>query len=311
MPTTDELRKVLDTIETGEVSLTYRPGSGEGGDEGAVLRDLARRLAALTGGRIPVAEERGPTPFGGPCLSIGENIHYLAPPEGLELPPFIDALSRRRGGPKRDEEWPTSELLVFVAAGCPRCPQAARSALTLARRHRAVTCIIADAQRTPALAGRYNVRSVPFTLLDRTLSWTGVVTPEAIARRIADRETPAHRREALRSMVESGRLQRAADAALADPESFTQLWRESTTALRIGLMMVAQELLERAPNALDAVVAALGDATTSRDAALRGDTADLLGQIGHPAGRPFIEGLLGDPNPDVAEIAGESLAALK
>jgi HEAT repeat protein len=44
---------------------------------------------------------------------------------------------------------------------------------------------------------------------------------------------------------------------------------------------------------------------------LRGDTADLLGQIGHPSAREALKSLLKDPNPDVAEIAKEALEALR
>ena len=71
---------------------------------------------------------------------------------------------------------------------------------------------------------------------------------------------------------------------------------------------VAEEVLERRPSALNDVVKDLGKSAESEDAALRGDTADLLGQIGHPSGALFLEKLLQDPNPDVVEIAEEALA---
>jgi HEAT repeat protein len=47
------------------------------------------------------------------------------------------------------------------------------------------------------------------------------------------------------------------------------------------------------------------------DAALRGDTADLLGQIGHADAIEALTALTKDPNPDVAEIAAESLEAIQ
>ena len=55
--------------------------------------------------------------------------------------------------------------------------------------------------------------------------------------------------------------------------------------------------------------AAAGLAAVARtdDVALRGDTADLLGRLAHPAARAALEELRHDPDPDVAEIAAEAL----
>jgi HEAT repeat protein len=62
---------------------------------------------------------------------------------------------------------------------------------------------------------------------------------------------------------------------------------------------------------MDSLVPDLIPATKSEDAALRGDTADLLGQIGHPSTKEALESLLKDPNPDVIEIAEEALESIK
>ena len=51
-------------------------------------------------------------------------------------------------------------------------------------------------------------------------------------------------------------------------------------------------------------------ALTADDAALRGDTADLLGKIGLPSAVEPLRGLLADENPDVAEIAQEAIDAI-
>ena len=49
----------------------------------------------------------------------------------------------------------------------------------------------------------------------------------------------------------------------------------------------------------------------AEDPVLRGDTADLLGRIGHRAARNPLRTLLEDPNPDVAEIASEALEEIE
>jgi HEAT repeat protein len=78
-------------------------------------------------------------------------------------------------------------------------------------------------------------------------------------------------------------------------------------SLRMGLLMLVEEVLEADDTALDAIVGKLLPALHAEDAGLRGDTADLLGQIGHASAVPTLEALLNDPNPDVVEIVTEAL----
>ena len=76
-------------------------------------------------------------------------------------------------------------------------------------------------------------------------------------------------------------------------------------------LMAAEEAIEKTDEALDAIVPGLIATLGSDDAALRGDTADLLGRIGHPEAIDGIRKLLDDPNRDVAEIAAEVLEEMQ
>jgi HEAT repeat protein len=80
---------------------------------------------------------------------------------------------------------------------------------------------------------------------------------------------------------------------------------------RISLMMMAEQLLENHPAALDPAVDALIDVLSVDDTPLRGDTADLLGRIGNPAAVEPLKKLLTDPDADVAEVAQDSLDAIE
>jgi glutaredoxin len=312
MWTDDELRMLNALLGDDGATLVYHPGT-ETGEDALGLLLWARALEKESGGRVSVREAGGETPFGAPCLSIGEQVHYLMPPEGHELRPFVEALSRVGRADRSGGDGPAAELIVFVASGCPHCPHEVRAAVGLALERPGVVCVVADAQRNETLAERFEVRSVPMTVLDREMSWTGVLTAEEIAAKIRSRGTPAHQDELLRSLVASGRLDEAAAVVVGSGGGacFARLWRESTTATRIGLMLVAEAVMEKRPEALREAVEEIGRAVRAEDAALRGDTADLLGQIGHPDGRPFVEQLLHDPNPDVAEIAEETLESLR
>jgi len=75
----------------------------------------------------------------------------------------------------------------------------------------------------------------------------------------------------------------------------------------MGLLLAAETLLEEFPSMLDSAVSNLLPALESDDGALRGDTADLLGRIGHLSALPALTALLEDPIEDVAEIAAEAI----
>ncbi|OGQ87784.1 MAG: hypothetical protein A2289_13370 [Deltaproteobacteria bacterium RIFOXYA12_FULL_58_15] len=200
---------------------------------------------------------------------------------------------------------------VLTAAGCPHCPQAVMSAIRVAVAHSAVRTEVIDIGIHKDIAERLGVRSVPLTVVDGGLSIVGIPTAEELAKHIAGRLRPDFNNEVFVSLMSSGRLS-AAVALLRDKgaEPLVTAWQGSTTADRMGLLLIAERVLEINPRALDSAVVELMALVDSGDAALRGDTVDLLGQIGDPRARPAIERLLADPNPDVAEIAKEVLEEL-
>lgn len=205
------------------------------------------------------------------------------------------------------------ELIVFIASGCPHCPKAVREAGKIARANPLVTTKIVDAQASPDLAERFNVKSVPMTVLGDGLSLVGVVKAKDLAEQIMSRQGDDYGAKLLISLVDTGRLDEAASRIRMGPgaDQFADVWQRSSTSLRIGLMMVAGKALEKNPSALDGIVQKLSTSLRTEDAALRGDTADLLGQIGHPDAAELLKPLLDDPNSDVADIASEALEEIR
>jgi alkyl hydroperoxide reductase subunit AhpF len=285
------------------------------------LAEAAREIEVAAAGKLVVrpGDSRGLPAL--PALSLQaagrDNIRYLALPEGQEAAPFIDLLVALGRGTRPEGDWADglqrlerpAEVLVFIAAACPHCPQAVRSALQLALASDAVRVAVIDAQFYEALAGRYKVRSVPTTVIDGGYTTIGVQPAPTLARQLIEREQPETVARAFHSMLDSGRVDAAAvwlAAGTALP-AFVHAWRGSTTAARVGLMLCGQKALEQSRGALDPAVGDLIELLEADDAALRGDTADLLGQIGHPDAAGPIKKLLDDTNPDVAEIAEEAL----
>ncbi len=295
----------------------------DGSELGAALKSVAEAVAAAAAGGAVLHEgESGNLPAR-PALTLSGpgrgDIHYLALPEGREAAPFVEALAA---------EYPPSlqvelverlralpapaELFVFMATECPHCPQAVRAANELALASKRVSVFVIDAQRFTALAGELEVRSVPLTVIDGGLALTGVEPARGLAEIVLSRGSADYRRRHLQSLLQTQRIAGAL-ALIGDPggpEAFLALWQGSTTSSRMGLLLAAEQLLEQGPGALGAIVGGLCEALGSEDAALRGDTVDLLGKIGSREAAPAVRRLLEDPNPDVAEIAAEVLEEL-
>jgi alkyl hydroperoxide reductase subunit AhpF len=306
----------------GSLEIILHPGANRESALQQPLASLARRIEAASGEVLRVRKGDGANLTALPCLTIAHRgrgkIHYQALPEGPELPPFVETLlGPTPGHSGATEGWAErlsglkypAELLVFIGATCPHCPGAVRSASRIALASALVTVSIADVEVHAKLAERFNVRAVPLTILDGELAVTGVVHPADLVDKILSRGDEGHGRSLLLSLVEQGRFDEAAGRIRTGPGAahFVALWDGSTTSLRIGLMMAVEEALEAGRAALDGLVNGLLPILASEDAALRGDTADLLGRIGHRAAIQALRRLLADPNPHVAEITAEAL----
>jgi len=232
---------------------------------------------------------------------------------GLTNPAEVEAVA-----PTLEKLTKDAELLLFIGQGCPVCPHQVRAVATLALASPKISIEIVDVAMEPELAAHYEVTAVPTTVVEDELIMVGVVPAGELAWRLLEREGPEAERMVFAALVQSGRIQDASER-LSDgraTEGFMELWSQSTMESRMGLFLVAEEALTWNPESLDALVPLLiqgleEEGPLSQDPSRKGDTADLLGQIGHPDARPVLEALSRDPNEEVAEAASEALADLR
>ena len=233
--------------------------------------------------------------------------------EAKGVPVAAEAVARPAWVEKLSHVDRPCDITIYVAPGCPHCPQAVHAANQVAAMTPLVTVCVVDVQKSPDLAKNKGVKSVPLTVLDDDFSFTGAVTAGKLVGHIISRGTGEQNALALKALIEEDRLSQAVEQILSGKgvKPFLALWEKSATSLRIGLLMAAEEAIEKTDEALDAIVPGLIATLGSDDAALRGDTADLLGRIGHPEAIDGIRKLLDDPNRDVAEIAAEVLEEMQ
>ncbi|NIO29782.1 MAG: hypothetical protein GTO29_14655 [Candidatus Latescibacteria bacterium] len=250
-------------------------------------------------------------------------INYLALPIGREAAPFLEMLARTiPSGADISEDLKSRlrelkrpvDILVFIASACPNCPHAVRAANMLALISKKIKTTIIDAEVFSEVAERFKIRSVPMTLLDGEFLFYQVVPAENLALKILSRDTDGYMEEAFLSQITTGNIELAVKRLLDHPKaeaSFLSVWEKSTLSIRMGLLLVAEQALDQNPDILDSIVHRLIALLSTEDISFRGDTADLLGQIGHPEAKESLEALLQSDNPDIVEIVEEALKSLK
>lgn len=293
------------------VVLRLDPGPNVEDKLAEALCKAAEQIALAGGDRVLL--ERASKPSGPhPVLEV-KNVRYRAVPFGPEMEPFLDLLVRlslRELDPVPSKLAPAT-VQVLMAPTCPHCPQTVSACIQVAVEHPQVTLEVIDAQYYQAEVGR--VKAVPTVVVDGGRTVVGTLRAEELLAILQERSDESYLLSTITSMLETGRLSDAAPL-LRSPggqEALCSLFAGSTMHQRIGLVLVAEEALASDPHALDGAVPCLLPLLYGPDDSLRGDTADLLGRIGAPGARDALTHLLRDTNPDLREVASESLSMLR
>jgi glutaredoxin len=323
----NDLRQIAGQMNEHRVrlDLTIHP-RGDEGDPERGLREMAEILAGSGGEGVILHRAEGGGVPARPALSFRfagwGSVNYLALPEDQETGPFLEMLSScLPAGPAIDFDLSSrlaglaepADIWIFIAPVCPYCPHAVRAANKLAAASDKVNTTIIDVALFPELAARFKVRSVPMIVINKELLIGEMRPAEDLAQILLARGTPAYRMETIESQVKTGNSELAADQLLRIDRSipaFLEAWRRSTLSTRMGLYLAAEKALVQVPRILDDIVSGLVEMLDSSDIAVKGDTADLLGRIGHHTAKLPLERLLQDANPDIVEVAEEALKNL-
>jgi len=236
--------------------------------------------------------------------------------EAMADPKAVEALQEPLSRLKKEVD-----ILLFTSPGCTMCPHQVRTLATLTLASPLIVAEIVDVQQEPELARQYQVAAVPTTVVDDELVVVGVKHPIQMAEILLAREGPEGERALVTSFLETGRMEEAADRILYGPDpgatlkAFLELWVGSTMQDRMALTLLAETVLDQNPEGMDGLVPPLlmglqEEGPLTEDPSRKGDTADLLGRIGHPDARPVLGLLADDENPEVAEAAADALEEL-
>ncbi len=291
------------------------------------IKQFAQAVSCLFSGKITVQELPDDWLLSGlPGLTIANDQHrsirYACIPQQHEISPFAHAVAFVAQGnapippqTRRLAQKITTpaEIMVLVSPFCTNCPLVVEAAIGLAATNQLISAHIIDVQHFSHLAEQYTIQSVPATIIDQHLVHIGEIPQERLAEILVNRGTAAYRRDFMRSLIDRGNIHEAAHLLCQerDVKDLLKLFEDGDLSMRMGVLVVFEEALEKDKQAIQEMVPNLIHMLTNEDARIRGDIADLLGKIGDPRALPHLERLTTDPDPDVVDAATEALEVMQ
>lgn len=204
---------------------------------------------------------------------------------------------------------PDAELLL--APGCPHCPAVLTILSELVKHGRLGELRVVNIIERPDLADARGVRSVPWLRIG-PFELTGAQSRAEIETWVDRVEDSEGMKIYLRDGLTSGQLANVTAACRRDPALLPHLLSlvadlDTPLNVRIGVGAVLEDLAESGlPTTLIDAITRLAN---SEHAQIRADAAHFLGLLGTPAAYVKLEALRKDPDPQVREIASDSLEA--
>ncbi len=255
-----------------------------------------------------------------PGMAIRENLIYHAIPAGLELAPFLEALSQAEGGPLTFDDFIgrhveavtlPADLRVFMGLQCPHCPAVIARLTPLAISNRNIRVSIIDCALFPEEAKAEKVQAVPTVVLDDGFRWTGFFRIEEILDVLIHRDPAALAPSALERILKEGGASRLASVMLERGEifpAFQGLLVSKSWPVRMGAMVVMEELAEKNPTLALQAAEPLWDRFPEADDAVKGDLLYVFGELRSADMLPhLLEIQTGPFAPDVREAAAEAI----
>ncbi len=266
---------------------------------------LADSCEMLTVSESPPADDELP------ALNLRQGaILYRAAPTGTELEPFLEALA----GDGDHGTFRAASLQIYVAAACPHCPAAVRALLPLIVPGGTLRLEIIDSEACGDLAEADRIKSVPTLILDRTFRWTGSIRPGDLEALLAPGDRVNIDAGVLVRLLENGNAgpltRLMVETGEASP-ALCSLLASEAMSVRLGAMMVLEELLEHSSALVERLLPALQEKFSGAPEPARGDMLYIFGEAGPPSMAREIESLLGTGlHPEVEEAAREALERL-
>lgn len=94
-------------------------------------------------------------------------------------------------------------------------------------------------------------------------------------------------------------------------QTLGKMLKEGSMFVRLGINMVLEDLADLKPDDVQDAIPYLSPLLEDENATIRGDAADIIGNIGDKAHLDLLEPLLKDEHPQVIEVVEEAIENIK
>jgi len=255
-----------------------------------------------------------------PQISIGTGLHYQTVPAGHELQPFLEALIAFSSNssntaesihPSLKKEKLPATLTLFIAPQCTFCPAVVRQLIPLPLVDDKIQLTIIDGTLFPEIAEPHKIQAVPTLLLDEQFRWTGSVPLEEIINTINSRDPASLGAASLENILKEGQASNLAAMMMDDQKifpAFYELLIHDKWSIRLGAMVVMEEIADQNPILASEVIDFLWDRFHQLSDQVKGDILYMFGEIKDRRAVSWLEDVLGgEYNEEVIEAAKEAL----
>lgn len=204
------------------------------------------------------------------------------------------------------------DALLLISTHCPHCPAVLAALADMVKQGQLGKLEVVNLEAHPEVAQTLGVRSVPWLKMG-LIELAGLRSPAELRDWAAKANTEAGMADYFHQLLKEGQMARVLDMLRADDSLLAAVLPivgnvDASLNVRLGAGVLLEEFAHSA--ALQALVPRLGALSAHVDARVRADASHYLGLSRSAAARAWLEARLRDDDPDVREIAAESLAAL-
>jgi hypothetical protein len=207
---------------------------------------------------------------------------------------------------------PAPDALLLLSTHCPHCPAVLAALADLVKAGTLGRLEVVNLEQRPDVGRQLGVRSVPWVRIGR-IELAGAHGRAELAAWAAKADSEAGVADWFHLLLKEGQLARAQTAIESDPALLAAVLAivgnvEASLNVRLGAGVLLENFA--GSDTLRALLPRLGELSQHADARVRADACHYLGLSGDAAAKPWLEARIGDDDPDVREIAAESLQAL-
>ena len=283
----------------------------KGDKEGEIMEASLKRLCDLTkrlSFSIKKDKERDES-----VIHISPNLLFKGELSGKMLEIFLSLLERQSEGisAKTDDELSTVIgpvfLKLYVAPQCPHCPPVVHHIAPMTLLNKNISLEIIDGTFFSDKANQDRIQSVPTLIYDDNFRWTGSVKVSDVLDVIKNIKPEDLSPRSLQTMIESGKASALAELMVLENKIFPSIYgliKNEKWSVRLGAMVVAEEIMARDEHLADVLMEHLWETFETETDQIKGDLIYLAGEIGSRLSRQRIADLM------KTNIAGELMEAV-